>query len=300
MFKKEFIISFFVLCGFCFGMNIFGNTVEVEKYEYFIEKNTMLEINAIHGEVKIESWKSDKIYVEVRKNAYRNKSGLDKIRAVVENKARKFKIYTEIDDNESNVGIDYIIKIPKNLKSLEISIESGDIDISGVNIPVNLYAVNGSIEAEDVGFVESVSIKSGDIDISNADSIKKVEALNGNIELKNIKNIETVTVRSGDINIYKSPIIKKSESKNGNIEIENDKIIGETELISTNGNIELKMSAVFEAYIDFSTINGDIDIDDFDVEHIDNSRKKVEGKIGKETNKIIGKNINGSIELSIK
>ena len=293
------VMSFFVFCSIGFGKDIFGREVRVEKTEYSVEKDCIFELNGENGDVEIASWNSDKIYVEVKKIAKKEKD-FDKIRAIVENKEGVFKIYTEIDKNASNVSIDYVIKVPKTLKSVEVYCENGDIELSKIKTLVKLSSENGNIQAENMGIIENVANHNGDIDIADALSIENIESENGSIDLKNVENIGTVSMKSGDINITDAVSVKKVESKNGNIEIEMDRITGQMELVNINGKIEIEISDDLEGTIEFSTVNGSVDIDDFDVEYMNKSWNGVEGRIGSGSNKLTATNINGSIELSKK
>jgi hypothetical protein len=292
-------MSFCLLYGTVLGKDIFGREVKTEIKEYMIEENCSFELEGINGDIEISYWNEDTIYVEVKKIAKKQKD-IDKIRAVVEEEKGKFRIYTEIEKSTSNVSIDYIIRIPRKIINVEVYGKNGDIKISKVDVPVKLSSINGSIKADNMKIIENISIKSGDIEIHNSEIIKNIEILNGDIELKNVGIIDAVSLQSGDINIIGDSTIKKVESKNGDIELELDKVIGEIELVNINGNIEVEISKEFDGSIEFSTKNGDVDIDDFDVKYIKKSWNSVEGRIGSGNNKIKATNINGSIELSKK
>lgn len=293
------IMSFLVFCGTCLGKDIFGREVRVEKAQYSVEDGCSFELEGINGDMEISTWNNDEIYVELTKIAKKEKD-LDKIRAVVVKEEGKFRIYTEIDKGASNVSIDYVIKVPKTLKSMDVYSKNGDIEVSKVKVPVKLSSINGSIDAHKMGTIEIAEIKSGDINISDADLVKSAEVLNGNIEIKNVENVDAVSVQSGNIDIEDVVVIKKAECKNGNIEIEMNRVTGQMELVNINGNIEIKILEDLGGTIEFSTVNGDVDIDDFDVEYIKKSWNGVEGRIGSGANKIIATNINGSIELERK
>jgi hypothetical protein len=209
--KYILIISILLISSKLFSQNEYSKLEKDFSFEYAVNKNSILNISNIYGDIVFTSTNDEKIVV----------TGVITSISRIENKAKKrlgeIMIYKKSDSNnisiktmilkknftnygEDRVNITYNIKVPVYLK-MNIENINGDIIFENHNGKLNIDLLKGSLKAKSLVFPDSQPLPK-----------IKTKFADVNIDYCNWVNIEC---SSSNINIDKSKslIIKSDNSK---------------------------------------------------------------------------------------
>ncbi|MDY6865391.1 MAG: DUF4097 family beta strand repeat-containing protein [Halobacteriota archaeon] len=149
------------------------------------------------------------------------------------------------------------------------------------NVKIEVSESEGELIIETKHLKDWVSRVSVDISLKVPDNVavEYVKTSNGNIEIKGTEGI-------GDL-----------DSSNGDIEVEVLDIARDIEIKSKNGAIDVYLNPSLNADIDASTSNGEISMDDLELELVSSSRDEIKGKLGDGGSRIEISTANGDVDL---
>ena len=234
-----------------------GFTVDDEVItNVIIDKQSRLAIEAQNGIIKIAQW--DKEYLQIierRKlkgpSAKKNlKTMLGKNTFNIEKTS--FQITLEKEPEKEPKPFfrrtdDIELMVPETLKNIDINAKNGGISLSGIRDmqSVNITLKNGSINMDncEVYKVEA-DIANGDIDMAEIEGSGRYKCGRGNINLRDITgDIELQSV-SGDTVIEKAEGKLDADISLGSITVKNSRLIGESVLYATYGNIGVDLEGL--------------------------------------------------------
>ncbi len=126
-----------------------------------------------------------------------------------------------IDDRElrQNVSIDYDLTVPAQTR-VTSQTGSGDQEINGVQLAVNVHAGSGNITVENIGAGVKSQTGSGDLKVDGAKGLLEAEAGSGNIHASRIAGGITAHTGSGTIDVEQIASGNvRAEAGSGNVRI---------------------------------------------------------------------------------
>jgi len=250
--KRKYIVSMMILAVFiitAFAGCIGGSTdwvIEEFDGDYDADKNTVLKVNNMNGNIEITVHDGDKVSLHVEKRVLEKyKEQLDKVEIEVTEEDDEILIET-IDKNDisKHVSVLMTIEVPEDVKVESVETTNGNIVISGTKGDMTVKGTNGNIIVDDIDGLVEVSTTNGNIDIQDTNGIGNIDTTNGNIRV--------------DIN-----------------ELNEDIDIG-----TVNGNIDVYILPTLDADISMETSNGSVTIHDLDLDLTTDKKTNKEGKLG--------------------
>ena len=178
-----------------------------------------------------------------------------------------------ISENEHRISMEsdgsahLYIKVPEQIREIDLSLTSGDVEIEGLNTEyLSGKTVSGDWEIEHSSFENlNVSSKSGDIDITDTSSrIMELSTISGDLSIEHTSGNLRASTSSGDIEAdnHRGDLVS-IETISGDLEA--NLTASEIELLSVSGDIELASDGRIAA-ISANTTSGDIfaEIEDTD------------------------------------
>ena len=205
----------------------------------------------------------------------------------------------KIEDREltKNISIDYDVTVPPQTRLNSYS-GSGDLTISGLELPVTAKTGSGNVTVERVSADSRVSSGSGDLTINSVKGILYAQTGSGNIRADGIAGDAFVDTGSGDIQVRQSAGGSvKAQTGSGNIKLQGIKgglradagsgnIQAEGEptadwrLDAGSGNITLRVPSQASFNIDARTSSGTLKINHPYTTQGTMAHNHVQGKIG--------------------
>jgi hypothetical protein len=205
----------------------------------------------------------------------------------------------KIEDREltRNISIDYDVTVPPQTR-LNSSSGSGDLTISGLELPLTAKTGSGNVTVERVSADSRVSSGSGDLTINSVKGILYAQTGSGNIRADGIAGDAFVDTGSGDIQVRQSAGGSvKAQTGSGNIKLQGIKgglradagsgnIQAEGEptadwrLGAGSGNVTLRVPSQASFNIDARTSSGTLKINHPVTTQGTMARNHIQGKIG--------------------
>jgi DUF4097 and DUF4098 domain-containing protein YvlB len=239
---------------------------EITKY-FDGRKFEKISIENVNGSINVKSWGKPEIYVFVKKTS-RSKAILEKTEVIFDDSGKELRIKVKKRDfwrifggSIANVEIIVNTPSPKNL---------------------DLSTVNGSVKVNDMEGKTSASSVNGDISIHNHRG-----------------NIDSETVNGG-INLSKIYGALKAETVNGSINSEVLEVGEYINLSTVNGSVTLKIGNIKNAEFNIETVNGGINIEEFQMpmKRLSLKKRSAYFVLGDGSKKINIETVNGSIKIS--
>lgn len=254
-----------------FALFFMGLTPEAEHQEEFqkvlpLSSQGTFSLKNVNGEVKVSTWKEDKVEIKALKKTNKAAENLQKVKIEVTAAADSVSVDTVYPKHENTgVSVDYDIRVPEGVNLGELSSVNGNVKITGPFGRVSAETTNGQVHLENA---------SGDL---------KLETTNGDVIAVNV---------NGPIDAH---------TTNGSITLELTKIEAGISAETTNGSITLRLSATQEinAALEAETVNGSISFDfPVTLQSLEKSRHHLRGQIGQGGPQISLETVNGSIRLT--
>ena len=205
----------------------------------------------------------------------------------------------KIEDREltKNISIDYDVTVPAQTR-LNAYSGSGDLTISGLELPLTAKTGSGNVTAERISADSRVSSGSGDLTINSVKGILYAQTGSGNIRADGIAGDAFVDTGSGDIQVRQSAGGSvKAQTGSGNIKLQGIKgglradagsgnIQAEGEptadwrLGAGSGNVTLRVPSQASFNIDARTSSGTLKINHPVTTQGTMARNHIQGKIG--------------------
>lgn len=178
-------------------------------------------------------------------------------------------IYLEDEIELKNINMSLVsgnINMEKkvNAQNIDINITSGDVYLKDVIAKkMKLKSVSGDINIRDNINIDEISMKStsGTIETKDIESENvEIETTSGDIEIGKITGNLNMKSISGEIEIEN--LIGKSNLKttSGNISINDFKILEESNINSTSGELKIYMNEESNCHIKTKTVSGNINL----------------------------------------
>jgi DUF4097 and DUF4098 domain-containing protein YvlB len=175
------------------GTNVLDESGAVEKDEqtvitktYPLTTGATFSIKGMNGDVKIEGWDESKAEVKVIK---RGGSAEDRKTAQVKYTNNDKQLSFETSPvGVGNVEIRYEVKLPRELRGVEIKTVNATVKIADLAAAVEVKSQNGSVELQDVSGAAAIKLVNGrikaDYDGTKLEGPQELSTVNGKIEVK--------------------------------------------------------------------------------------------------------------------
>lgn len=187
-----------------------------------------LEITNKHGNISIETWEKDSVYIEAKVDV--ESSNLDRLESMLDNIIIDFSTHTdylavstEWNDagkgikndilkifGEQSIEVSYKVKVPSNI-SIDVNNKYGNIIMGSFEGKLKLNVSHGDINARNLAQLKSIKLKYGKL---KAKSVKKgdIYARFAKIRIDEVENID-LDCASSEVEIEKADrIVIKSLS----------------------------------------------------------------------------------------
>jgi len=217
-----------------------------------------------NGFIHISTWSRDEVDIQAKKIARRQESDLDRVKIEIDATSTAVRVDTVYERLRNlRLKVNYEIKVPEGCRLELVRSTNGDLELAGRFGEVKAGTTNGDIRLESA---------SGRVDLSTT---------NGTIRANNVKGPVT------------------ADTTNGNVVLELVEFSGDITADTTNGSIRLRLSGEPNAHLVARTTNGSIRTDiPITIEGRVNSRRRLEGTLGKGGPTISLETTNGSITIS--
>lgn len=259
--KKYFILSL-IFIAFTIAVAHATSLEETFKRSIPLKAGGKLEVENVNGNISIESWNKDEVYIEAEKH----------VRAGDRKDAERFMEELKIDIEERDNQIIIITKHPRKG-------DSGFWDwIFGDNVS---SSVSYTIHVPQKCDIEATSTNGG-IYINSVQGKIRLRTTNGKINAESLKGLVSARTTNGSVKI----------------EIDEVRVDEEMEFMTTNGSITLNVPDNINCDIRAKTTNGSIRTD-FPLEVQGKyGSKRLSGKINNGGPLIFIETTNGSIKLN--
>lgn len=209
-----------------------------------IDADGRIEIICYRGDIKISTYGGGKIRLTATIES-NNKDELKRTGIRSASDRKTFKILPDMELRNSGISIEYILRVPKQLKSVQLTALNGEIDARGIYQAIDFKTLNGKIEFKGEFTGCRLSSANGDIEGDVKEPLKgdmSVQSSNGNIEIELDPDsgfrVEGFTITGSITNEFNIPIKKdrmgyrlKGVVNNGKHRIHIDTVNGSIKLL---------------------------------------------------------------------
>jgi len=259
--KKRIIVLMIVLV-LVFTVCGCNRPVTSEKFteSYLLRSGTVIDIYNQNGSVTITGWDQQKVEITVYKESYHGQEAINQVDIYIDI-ADKMFIQTVYPNHDPRVTVNYEIKVPEDIMVGIIECSNGNINVSNViGNPV-------------------VSTSNGSVTINNINGIVSARSSNGNLVVTGAKSLGNL------------------KTSNGNIEAELALLHENLDIRTSNGSIDLAISATLAADLEVKTSNGKISISNLNIDSAKFEQTSLLGSMNDGGYKITITTSNGSVNL---
>lgn len=242
--NKKKIISLFLTAMFAFGMTQTGIAQDKITKSFQVKKGDNL-TTKVTGDVKVESWGKEELYIEVtglnlvdRDDLKMNQEG-NTVSIILKNKHNvSFSIKTpeqfNLDIKTSGGDLSCLGKFYGNVKG---TTAGGDIKVESINGNVELTTAGGNIITGNINGDVKISTAGGDIHVGIVNGEGKMNTAGGDIIVTSSSKSLNVNTAGGDIKVGNVGGEIKASTSGGDIEV--GLVSGIAKLNTSGGDIKL-------------------------------------------------------------
>ena len=167
---------------------------------YPMQSGSKLTLNNLNGSVEISGWDQNILDVTATKYA-ETQELLAQLKIDVSVAAGGVLIRTIPPPESGNVGVKYVIKIPRRAELTEIRSSNGAIHINEIEGDANLRTSNGAVHAEKTRGKLEITTSNGAVDVQNIEGETDVHTSNGGVRASGIRGPLVAMTSNGGIRI---------------------------------------------------------------------------------------------------
>ncbi|MFC1726882.1 DUF4097 domain-containing protein [candidate division KSB1 bacterium] len=274
-----FLIIVFVL-SLCLPFTAFSQDNEVIVMDqmrvtktYDMPSGGDLYVKNINGDVRVTSWNSNKIEIDITRRGRR-----DDIEIIIDRRGKSISVEVDYPDRRrgwmgrnQNGSVNFDIKVPR-ITEIEAKSTNGSVDVTNIDAGVEAGTTNGSVEMREIKGNALGHSTNGAVEMLGIGGEAEARSTNGRIKVENSGNVDAHTT-NGSIfirNVNADRI--DAGSTNGGIEVEIDNLNpgGRYEFRTTNGGVDLMIpgnsKADFTVRVRPRDLDSDFDIFDDDLD----------------------------------
>lgn len=246
-----------------------------QQKQTFDQKISEVRLDTGSGDVEITAGGVDTVQVEQRYRKF----------WIFKGKPKKIEVDGEtlvLPDGSCgwNCGVDFTVRVPEGTKitgqtasgtvslrdvaSVDLEVQSGDVDISNVAGPVNVRSQSGTVDVDQVRGDLNIHSQSGDISADDVIGKSEFRANSGTVDADNLRGAVDAETSSGDISIdLSAPASVRAKASSGTVDLRVPdsayKVVTDTSSGEADAQIQNDPNAQFT--LDASTSSGDISIE---------------------------------------
>ncbi len=237
--------------------------VERTHQKYAVDGAGTLTVDTDFGSVRVESWSSDEVDVEVEKRRTgisedTARDAFDDVSVDISQRENDVDIRIERDRKYGNeeISVDIRVKVPE-MYSLDLKTSGGDIDVGDLRGDVLARTSGGDINVGNVtDAVIRVHTSGGDVNVKGGARETKVSTSGGDIEILDARGAVDATTSGGDVTIGDAGGEVSAKTSGGDIRIGHT--TGEVKAKTSGGDITIERA---DGEVDVHTSGGDVTID---------------------------------------
>jgi DUF4097 and DUF4098 domain-containing protein YvlB len=208
---------------------------------YQMQPGAALTVTNINGSIEISGW--DQSTVDITATKYAETAELlDQVKVDVATDSSGVHIRT-VAPESGNVGVKYVIKVPRSAQLAEIRSTNGALRINEVDGPANLHTTNGAVRVAKMRGKLDIQTTNGAIDMQEVEGEVLAHTTNGAVHASVVHGSLTATTSNGGVHA------DLEDSRGGPIN-----------LTTTNGGVDLKLGTVSQSAVKAITTNGGITV----------------------------------------
>jgi DUF4097 and DUF4098 domain-containing protein YvlB len=157
--------------------------------------------------------------------------------------------------SHQNVSVDYRITVPASTQ-IHATDGSGDLDVRGIQGPLNVSTGSGDVAAQTIGSDVQVVAGSGDLTLSNVAGNLDVTTGSGDAALRHIQGDSRLHTGSGDLTIDEPGRAIIADTGSGNVKVTGAK--NDLRLHTSSGDIEVAGTPGIATFWDLRTSSGSV------------------------------------------
>jgi DUF4097 and DUF4098 domain-containing protein YvlB len=209
-------------------------------YSYPMQPGSRLTVENMNGSIQISAWDQNTIDISATKHADTDQM-LAQVKVDVAVAADGVHIRTIVPPDAHNVGVKYVLKVPRRTELAEIRSSNGSIHVTETEGPANLRTSNGSVHASKTRGKLEIGTSNGSVQVQENDGETDVHTSNGSVHASGIRGPLTATTSNGGMHI------DLDESRGGPVT-----------LTTSNGGVDLKLGSATQSTVKAETSNGGI------------------------------------------
>ncbi len=239
------------------------NKTEVVHESYPMQPGAKLTVENINGAIEISGWDQSMIDITATKYAESDQL-LAQLKVDVAVAADCVHIRTIAPSESGEVGVKYVLKVPRRAELAEIRSTNGAIRITEVEGGANLRTTNGSVHAANTRGKLEIGTSNGAVQIEENDGETDVHTSNGSIRASGMSGPLTAVTSNGAVDLRLASTT-----------------LGSVKAATSNGGITLRMPAGGGARVRAVTSSRNKIVSDFEVrKEGDNSESHLQGVVG--------------------
>jgi Putative adhesin len=239
------------------------NKTEVVHESHPMQPGAKLTVENINGAIEISGWDQSMIDITATKYAESDQL-LAQLKVDVAVAADGVHIRTIAPSESGEVGVKYVLKVPRRAELAEIRSTNGAIRITEIEGGANLRTTNGSVHAAKTRGKLEIGTSNGAVQIEENDGETDVHTSNGSIRASGMSGPLTAVTSNGAVDLRLASAT-----------------LGSVKAATSNGGITLRMPAGGGARVRAVTSSRNKIVSDFEVrKEGDNSESHLQGVVG--------------------
>src|SRR5882724_1439862 len=149
---------------------------------YPMQPGSRLTVDNLNGAIEITGWDQSTIDIAATRYA-ENHALLDQVKIDVASGADGVHIRTITPQEHGNMGVKYVIKVPRRAELSEIRSTNGAIRVNDVEGAADLQTTNGSVRTSKARGKLKIGTSNGAVEVQDMDGDTDVHTSNGSVKL---------------------------------------------------------------------------------------------------------------------
>lgn len=193
-----------------------------------------------------------------------------------------------------NISFSFVIHTSKNVNS-DINTVSGDVDVKELTGNQKINTVSGDIDYSHTKGNINLSTVSGDASVNNVNGIGSFSSVSGDMDIAQLAGNTSIQTTSGDISISNINGDAKVNTVSGDVRVAT--VSGDISTTTTSGDIRIKLPSNAGYAVKFSTVSGDMNLNNFTLNKMQKSKRNISGEIGDGSRKLSSTTVSGDITI---
>lgn len=296
--RNKSIISILVFIIFVNFNNIFSYELHlINEKSFDVQSGQLLAVKTDVGDITIKTWSKNIVLVRI----YGDSDAKESMEFSFDQDEQSVTVIGEKEGGKlfswfKSIDLKYEVKVPHNF-DLDLKSSGGDLVAKNIEGDFNLKTSGGDIYFNKSGGRLNAGTSGGDITLGEFSGDVDISTSGGDIEVNSNDGKIYATTSGGDIYLKASNGEINAKTSGGDITLD---FIGKNEgisLVTSGGDIDIKLPNNFNADVEMRTSGGDI-VNNFSNNKMSKiSKSKLLGKFNNGGNSVVCKTSGGDIQV---